>query len=145
MVNFFGPPPSIARLLDNLPENSDQELLKDYLLFNIALCMKHTAPQESSKILKEAAFSNSPIIRVLANYHLSLLDMQRQQYMSARMRAYQAAGLVELVDFDKEWSSRIKRDCWFLGAEAVSRKILAFFRYGQGLSLYFMARFQIRR
>ncbi|MHC4103539.1 MAG: tetratricopeptide repeat protein, partial [Planctomycetota bacterium] len=59
-----------------------------------------------------------------ANYELSVLQVQKKQYIKARTRAYQAIAMVSAVDFDKDWIISLQRNCQFLVAECVTRNVL---------------------
>ena len=112
------------QLLPALPA-SDQ-FLRDYLQLEMALCAKEVGDlAEASQILSTVSHSRSPVVRIMANYHLGLLEMQRSRFLRARTRAYNAMALIKVVDFDNDWASAFESDCHFMVAESLSRRILS--------------------
>ena len=111
------------QLLPALPA-SDQ-FLRDYLKLEMALCAKDAADlSQASQILSMVSHSRSPAIRILANYHFGLLEMQRKRFLRARTRAYNAVALLKAVDIDDDWGLSFESDCHFMVAESLSRRIL---------------------
>jgi tetratricopeptide (TPR) repeat protein len=109
-----------------LPAGPKEDLMRDFLQLQVALCMERTADYNQAgyrltKVLK----SKSPAVRAVAYYHCSLLEMQKKQYLNARTKAYQAVALIDTIDFDQNWSLSLKRDCYFLAAETITRKFLS--------------------
>jgi tetratricopeptide (TPR) repeat protein len=103
---------------------SDQ-LLRDFLQLEMALCAKEAADlEQASRILVAVSQSGSPAIRMVANYHLSLLEIQRKRFLRARTRAYNTIALIKTVDFDDDWALSFECDCHFLVAECLTRHIL---------------------
>jgi tetratricopeptide (TPR) repeat protein len=112
---------------------------KELLQLKMALCLKGTLTtgeaidigtrtanlDQADHLLKALLQSPSPAVKVMANYHKSLIEMQKQQYLKARTRACQAVALVDATDFDSNWVSALKRECRFLIAEAVTRYVLS--------------------
>lgn len=116
------------KLHKRLPETAEEDLTRDFLQLQMALCMERTADYaQAGRLLRKIAKSDSLVVRVTANYHRSLLEMQKKQYLNARTNAYQTIALLDAIDFDKEWALSLKRDCHFLIAEAVTRKTLSFY------------------
>ena len=114
------------QLYQNLPTKGEEELISDFLQLRMALCIRKTAdPDQAGHFFRTLSQSRSPIIRLLANYHLALLEMQNRQYLKARTRAYQTIALTGAADFDKEWVVTIQRDCHFMVAESITRNILS--------------------
>ncbi|GAF79521.1 unnamed protein product, partial [marine sediment metagenome] len=112
------------KLHENLSESHKEELMRDFLQLEMALCIKENDDfDQAHRLLRMVSRSRSPIIKIVANYHLSLLKMQKRQYLSARTRAYQAIAVIDTSDCDKEWALLIRRHCNFLIAEAVSRDV----------------------
>jgi tetratricopeptide (TPR) repeat protein len=113
------------QLYQNLPTNGDEELIRDFLQIRMALCIRETAgADQAGHLFKTLLQSRSPIVRVLANYHLALIELQSRQYLKARTKAYQTIALTEAADFDKDWAATIHRDCCFMVAESITRNIL---------------------
>ena len=90
------------KLLENLPPNQKDDLLRDCIKLQIALCNVRTAEySKASRQLRGLLTSNSPAVRVLANYHSGLLEMQQKEYLNARSKAYRAIALIDAIEFDK--------------------------------------------
>jgi tetratricopeptide (TPR) repeat protein len=114
------------QLYQNLPAKGDEELISDFLQLKMALCIKETADSDqTSRLFRTLSQSRSPIVRLMTNYHLALLEMQNRQYLKARTRAYQTIALIGTADFDKDWAVTIQRDCHFMVAESITRNILS--------------------
>ncbi len=112
-------------LLQNV--DNEDELLRDFLQLKMALCVKERGEYEQAgRLFKMVCQSNFPAIQVLSNYHLCLLEMREKRYLSARSRAYKAMALIDAVELGGDWCSSLKRDCDFLAAEAVTRRILSY-------------------
>ena len=102
-----------------------EELLKDFLQLKMALCAKQIADfEQASRLLAAVSQSRSPAVRIVANYHLSLLEIQRKRFLRARTRAYNTIALIKAVDFDDDWALSFECDCSFLVAECLTRHIL---------------------
>lgn len=92
------------QLLQSLPSGERQELLRDFLQFKMALCLNKAGNSEqANSLFRTLSQSRSPVIRVVANYELSLLQIQKKQYIQARTMAYQVIAMVSALDFDKDW------------------------------------------
>lgn len=114
------------KLHKTLPPGPKEDLMRDFLQFQTALCMERTADYtQAARLLRKVLKSNSPAVRVLADYHSSLLEMQNKQYLNARIKAYQAIALIDAIDIDRDWAVSLKRDCYFLAAEVMTRKVLS--------------------
>jgi len=113
------------QLYQGLPSGAREELLRDFLQFKMALCLNKAGNSEqANSLFRTLSQSRSPVIRVVANYELSLLQIQKKQYIQARTMAYQAIAMVSAVDFDKDWIVSLQRDCQFLIAECMTRNVL---------------------
>jgi tetratricopeptide (TPR) repeat protein len=122
------------RLVGNLPETAEADITRDFLRLNMALCLKNTKREDqASDLLKTVAQSSSPVVRVLANYHLCLYERDRKQYLAARSRAYQVIGLLDVMNFDAAWSQRLRQNCYFLAGECITREALSLGDADQGL------------
>ncbi len=114
------------KLQNSLAANPKEDLMRDFLQLQIALCKVRSADYaEAARLLRRVVKSNSPAVRVLADYHLSLLEMRNKEYLDARTEVYQAIALIDAIDFDRDRAMALKRDCYFLVAEAVTRKVLS--------------------
>ncbi|MHC4436023.1 MAG: tetratricopeptide repeat protein [Planctomycetota bacterium] len=104
---------------------SGEELLKDFFQLKMALCAKQVNDfEQASRLLAMACQSRSPAVRIVANYHLCLLEIQRKRFLRARTRAYNTIALIKAVDFDDDWALSFECDCSFLVAECLTRHIL---------------------
>ncbi|MFC1633498.1 tetratricopeptide repeat protein [Planctomycetota bacterium] len=111
------------QLLPALP-TSDQ-FLRDYLQLEMALCAKEAMDlTQASQMLSTISHSRSLAVRIMANYHLCLLEMQRKRFLRAATRAYSAIALIKAIDFDEKWALSFESDCHFMVAECLSRRIL---------------------
>lgn len=103
-----------------------EEKLRDFLQLQMALCLINTKDYEqASQLFVLISESTSPIVRIIANYRLSLLEIQRKRYLKARTRAYKALALIKAVDFDDDWALSFECDCHFLVAECLTRYVLS--------------------
>lgn len=103
-----------------------EELLRDFLKLRMAVCSAELGDfSDTSQLLVEISRSPSPIVRVVANYRLSLLEIMRKRYLRARTRAYNALALIKAVDCDDAWALAFECDCHFLVAECLTRHILS--------------------
>jgi len=107
------------------PEGTENQLVRDFLQLRMALCMEKKADfEQAEQLLRTVLQSGSPVVRALAYYRCSLFEMQKRQYLDALTRAYQAIALIDAVDCDRAWAVSLKRDCYFVIAEAVTRNVL---------------------
>lgn len=87
------------QLRQSLPASAEEELPRDFLQLRMALCLKNTGDSDRADALFRTLLrSRSPVVRVVASYHLSLLEMENEQYLKARARAYQTIALIAVVD-----------------------------------------------
>ena len=127
------------QLGQSLPAGADEELLNDFLKLRMALCMRgiqkiKNVTDESGKaadsdhsyyIFRTLIPSRSPVVKIMANYYLSFIELEKEQYLQARARAYQAIALIDAVDFDNTWTVSMRTNCHFLIAESMTRYILS--------------------
>lgn len=114
------------QLRGNLPTGGEEELLRDFLQLKMAMCSNKAGYIEQAiRQFSFAAQSRSPVVNVMANYHLTLLEIRRKQYLRARTRAYKTLALVKAVDFNDDWALSFECDCHFLVAECLTRNILS--------------------
>ena len=112
------------KLYKAMPVN--EELLKDYFYLKMGLCLKNILDyEESSHLLMLVSESRSPVVRTIANYHLSLIEIKRKRYLRARARAYKTLALIKAINFNDDWSLSFECDCNFLVAECLTRHILS--------------------
>jgi tetratricopeptide (TPR) repeat protein len=114
------------QLRKSLPAGANEELLKDFFQLKMALCKRNAGdPDQANRLFETLSQSRSPVLTVLANYHMAYIELQKKQYLKARTRAYQTIALIEAVDFDKAWVSSLQSHCHFLVAESLTRHILS--------------------
>lgn len=112
------------QLLKALPPR--EELLKDFMKLRMAVCSTEVGDlSDAGRLLVEISRSPSPIIRIISDYRLSLLELERKRYLRARTRAYNALALIKAVDFDDDWALAFECDCNFLVVECLTRHILS--------------------
>lgn len=112
------------RLRQALPPS--EELLRDFLQLRMAMCAKEVADlEQANRLFSMVAESGSAVVRVVANYHISLLEIQRKRYLPARTRAYKTIALIKAVEFTDDWALLFECDCHFLAAECLTRHILS--------------------
>lgn len=103
-----------------------EEMLRDFLKLRMAVCSVEVGNfLDASRLLVEISRSPSPMVRVVANFRLCLLEIRRKRYLRARTRAYKALGLIKAVDFNDDWTLAFECDCHFLVAECLTRHILS--------------------
>ena len=115
------------QLREGLPTNTkEEELLRDFLQLRMALCMKKSADfDQANRLFRMVSQSRSPIVRAAANYHRSMLEMQKKQYLKAQTRAYQTIALINAVNSNADWVLPLRRNCYFLVAESITRNVLS--------------------
>ncbi|HBG26591.1 MAG: hypothetical protein A2Y10_16175 [Planctomycetes bacterium GWF2_41_51] len=124
--DYKGALEAYGKLYDNLSTSAKEDLMRDYLQLQMALCMERAADyNQASLAFRKVLNSGSPAVRAVAFYHCGLLEMQKKQFLNARTKAYQALALIDAVDFDKEWTRSLKRDCSFLAAQSLTREVLS--------------------
>jgi len=112
------------RLYEALPIS--EVMLRDFIQLQMARSLEINKDYEqASRLYVMISESSSPVVRIIANYRLSLLEIQRKRYLYARTRAYKALALVKAVDFDDDWSLAFECDCYFLAAESLTRYVLS--------------------
>ncbi|MCD4831056.1 MAG: tetratricopeptide repeat protein [Anaerohalosphaeraceae bacterium] len=113
------------QLAKYLPENSSQNLTRDFLNLQMASCLMKNANYElTENLLKKAVKSPSPVIKIVSNYQLGLLDIQKKQYLNARTRAYKAMALINTAGLDSQWKGQMRRNCDIMAAGAITRQTL---------------------
>jgi tetratricopeptide (TPR) repeat protein len=114
------------QLHQSLPDGDKEELLRDFLQFKMALCLRKAGnPDQANRLFRTLSQSRALVVRVVANYNLILLQVQNKQYLKARTKAYQTIALLRAVDFSKDWALSFQRDCHFLVAESMTRNVLS--------------------
>ncbi len=120
------------KLNQALPDS--EELLRDYLRFQMALCSENNREYEQAyNLLTLISESRSPVIRIISNYRLSLIEIQRKRYLRARTRAYKALALLKSVDFDDDWELSFECDCNYLVSQCLARYVLSLSDAGKDL------------
>lgn len=128
------------KMLENNTENQE---LHDFLTLSIVLCQDHLGSSEQMELaMKSVLKSRSPLVRVLANYHLCLQEMRHQQYLSARQRAYQAIALLDVVTPELTEIKQLRRNLHFIAAEAISHQVLMLSNQDECLPSYLWPDFE---
>ncbi|MBN2313803.1 MAG: tetratricopeptide repeat protein [Sedimentisphaerales bacterium] len=116
-----------GQLLPALPVS--EQFLRDYLQLEMALCAKDASDlAQASQLLSTISHSRSPIVRIMANYHLGLIELQRKRFLRARTRIYDALAILKAIDLNDDWASSFEADCHFMVAESLSRRVLSLSR-----------------
>jgi len=124
------------QLYQSLTASQEQQLLRDFLQLQMALCMQKAVRQsgqsaaadaadQAYQLFRKVSQSRCPVVRAVANYHLSLIEVEKKQYLKAQIRAYQTIALIDAVDLDRNWVLSLQRDCQFLAAECLTRYVLS--------------------
>ncbi len=114
------------KLHRRLPAAEENQPLREFLLFRMALCSKNSGDiKQADSMFRTVALSRLPALRALARYHQSVTLLARERYLEAATRAYQTVALIEVVDYDIRWASAVQQECYFLVAEALSRHLLS--------------------
>ena len=132
------------RLIDNLPQTAAEGPSRDFLRLNMALCQQKTGREEqSADLLRTVSQSRFPAVAAIANYYLCVFERGQKQFSEIRTRAYQAIGLLDTTDWNAAWSQEIRRNCYFLAAEAVTREALSLADADTALPLKLWVPFEI--
>jgi tetratricopeptide (TPR) repeat protein len=114
------------KLYRRLPATEQNQPVRDFLLLRMALCHKNDGnAQQADTMFRTVALSRLPILRAIARYHQSMILIERQRYLEAATRAYQTIALIEVANSDAAWSAAVRRQCYFLVAEALTRNLLS--------------------
>ena len=114
-----------SQLLKNLPTKPENQAIAELLELKIALCMEQTADSnQAARLLANASKSKCPLVNVVANYRLGLLELQKNQYLPARTRAYKAIGLIDSANQNLDWAKAIKSSCHFLTSRCLTSNVL---------------------
>ena len=120
------------KLYEAFPDS--EELLRDYLHLEMALCSENSKDLEQAyNLLTLVSESRSPAVRVISNYQLCIIEIQRKRYLRARTRAYKALALLESVDFKDDWKMSFERDCNYLVCQCLTRYVLSLSNTGVDL------------
>jgi len=103
--------------------NLTDEILKDFIALNIALCMDQLGEREQlGKIYTRLLSSKSPAIQLLTNYHLVFDEIKNHNFLEARKRAYRSLALLSpLSDY---FTDNMAMEIYFTIAESLTNHIL---------------------
>jgi tetratricopeptide (TPR) repeat protein len=117
------------RLRQNLITTQNTELVRDFLLLRMALCLKETGDiDQAGKLFRAVSQGRSVALQAIANYQLCLLEMNAGRYLKARTRSYKVIALTGALSSDsgaQGWPLAMEQDCHFLAAESVTRHVLS--------------------
>lgn len=114
------------KLYRRLPATEQNQPMKGFLLLRMAMCHRNAGNvQQADTMFRTVGLSPLPILRTIARYYQGTALLERQRYMEAAARVYQAMALIEAVDCDPKWSAAVRRQCQFLTAEALTRHLLS--------------------
>jgi tetratricopeptide (TPR) repeat protein len=113
------------KLYQALPES--EELLRDYLRFQMALCSENNRDYDQAyNLLTLVSESRSPVVRIISNYRLALIEIQRKRFLRARTRAYKALALLQSIDIiNDDWELSFECDLNYLVSQCLTRYILS--------------------
>jgi tetratricopeptide (TPR) repeat protein len=112
------------QLYQSLPVGED--IMGDYLRLQMGFCAENRKDYENAgRLFLSICESRSPAVRIVANYRLSLIELQRKRFLIARSRAYKALALAKAVDFANDWVLAFECDCCFLAAQCLTQNILS--------------------
>jgi len=110
----------------DLPVNDQEDQMRDFLQLKMAFCRKNAHKSEQAEpLFRVVSKSRCPVVRAVANYYLSLLEMQKEKYLKAQTQAYQTIALISALTFDWQWTLSLQRNCQFLVAESITRHVLS--------------------
>jgi tetratricopeptide (TPR) repeat protein len=109
-----------------LPPGDKETAFFDFLTLHKALClMMNQDSIPARRALGLAAKSETPSVRVMANYYLSRFHLTQNQFMPARARAFEAMSLLDAIkDQDPVWLADLRQSCCFLAAQATTKQAL---------------------
>jgi tetratricopeptide (TPR) repeat protein len=114
------------KLARRLPATEENQPLQDLLLLRRALCQKNNGDAaQADGIFRTVSLSRLPVLRALARYHQSVILLERKRYLEAATKACQTIGLIEVLDYDRKWTSAVQQECRLLVAEAMTRNVLS--------------------
>ncbi len=116
---------SYNRLYQALLDANTEKSITEFLQFRIACCLwelRHT--HQAEKIYRSLFLSNTPAVRILANYYQARIELGRNQYLEARTYAYRAAALTALIKADTHWAESVQKDCAFIISQSLTRQTL---------------------
>jgi len=112
------------RLDQALPQDSTQQFMHSFLKLRMAICLKQmNHADQAEKLLRIVAADDSCALAAMADYQRALIEFERKQYLQARTCAYRAMALCEVVTADAPWALTLKKDCHFLIALSLTRRI----------------------
>jgi tetratricopeptide (TPR) repeat protein len=118
------------RLLATAETNPAEELVSDFFRLRIGQCQRRLSrPAEARQTFLGLATSRSPVVRGCALYQAAALSAAEEQYLTARLQAYQALASLGAV----EAAAPLEAECEFLVATVLARKALAFFNQDREL------------
>lgn len=115
-------------VFDQLRENisgrdTEQQCLRDWLSLQMGMCLHFTdIRQPASDFFSQALRSRSMFVRAMANYYLSLIQNENQQFLEARSRAYKSLALLKAVE--GYIPETMESDCYFTAAESLTSHVL---------------------
>jgi len=114
------------KLYRRVPPTEAQQPLRDFLILRMAMCSKNSGNiRQADNMFRTVSLSRLPLLRAMARYHQSMILLDRERFVEAATKAYQTIALVEVVDYDAKWVEAVQQQCYFLVAEALTRKLLS--------------------
>jgi len=117
---------SYERLDQALSQEPKQQLMHSFLKARMAICLKKmNDADQAEKLLRIVSADDSCPMAAMADYQRALIEFERKQYLEARTCAYRAMALCEAVTADADWALTLKKDCHFLIALALTRRVVS--------------------
>lgn len=122
--DYKGALSAYERLDETLANEPEKRLMQSFLKLRIACCLiKLKKIDKADELLRTVSSSDCCGVAAVANYQRALLELERKEYLEARKLAYRAAALAETLTADTEWVLNFKKDCLFLIAMSLNRRV----------------------
>lgn len=121
------------QLLQNTAD-PQQEAVRDFIKLRIAFCSSRTASvEQTAPLFRLLTQSRCPLVCLLANYQLSLIELEQKQFLNAQTKAYQTLCLIAAADFSRDFAQALLVNCHFIAAQSLTSNVLALSNADQDL------------
>jgi len=112
-------------LAQKLPEGKEENLIKDFFKLKMAFCLQESGKTKNAvNIFTPLLESDSPLVKLIANYQYSIYQLQQKQFSIAGTAAYQTIALIKLTNLSQDWAQNVQHHAYFIAAQAITRKVL---------------------
>jgi len=112
-------------LAQNLPEGKEENLIKDFFKLKMAFCLQKSGKtKDAVNIFTALLESDSPLVKLIANYQYSIYQLRQKQFSTAEIAAYQTIALIKLTNLSRDWAQNVQHHAYFIAAQAITRKVL---------------------